>query len=213
MQALLDNGLAALGIAASAQQRQQWLDYVALLAKWNSAYNLTAVRDAQDMISRHILDSLSIARHVDASNLLDVGAGAGIPSIPLSILWPDRTLTALDSNGKKTRFMQQVRHELGLVNFTVVQSRVEDYQPLQLFDGILSRAYASLAGFVQSSSHLLAPGGRFWAMKAVIDPAELSALPKPFKVSGCWPLQVPGCEAQRHLVVIHRDCALTANTP
>ena len=213
MQALLDNGLAALGIHATPDQRQQWLAYVRLLEKWNKAYNLTAVRNPAEMVSRHILDSLSVAPHVEGTRLLDVGAGAGIPSIPLAILWPDRHITALDSNGKKTRFMDQARIELALSNFCVVQSRVEDYRPAQPFDGILSRAYASLADFVQSSQHLLAPHGRFWAMKANLDPAELSALPKPYKVSACLPLHVPGCEAGRHLIVIGRDGATTANTP
>jgi 16S rRNA (guanine527-N7)-methyltransferase len=154
------------------------------------------------MVSRHLLDSLSVASHIAGNNLLDVGAGAGLPSIPLAILWPDRQITALDSNGKKTRFMAQVKSELKLANFTVVQSRVEDYHPPRLFDGIVSRAYASLADFVQSSHHLLTPEGSFWAMKAIIDPAELSDVPKPYKVSTCLPLQVPGCEAERHLVVI-----------
>lgn len=205
MQALLDSGLAALDLAPSEQQRAQWLAYMALLAKWNQAYNLTAVRDPRAMVSRHILDSLSIAPHVSGQHLLDVGAGAGIPSIPLAILWPERQITALDSNGKKTRFMLQAKNELQLGNFTVVQSRVEVFRVEPLFDGILSRAYASLADFISASRHLLAPGGRFWAMKAVLDPTELSALPKPFKVSTCLQLNVPGCTAERHLVVIEGD--------
>ena len=200
MQALLDKGLAALEISASAEQRAQWLAYVQLLAKWNQAYNLTAVRDPREMVSRHLLDSLAVAKHIHSKRLLDVGAGAGIPSIPLAILWPERQLTALDSNGKKTRFMDQARIELGLQNFSVVQSRVEEYHSELPFDGILSRAYASLADFVQSSQHLLAAGGCFWAMKAQLDSGELSALPKPFKVSACLRLQVPNCDAERHLI-------------
>lgn len=212
MKVLLDKGLLALGIDTSEQQRGQWLTYVTLLTKWNQAYNLTAVRDPRDMISRHLLDSLSIAPHITGQRLLDVGAGAGIPSIPLAILWPERQITALDSNGKKTRFMAQVKNELGLDNFTAVQSRVEDYRTEPLFDSILSRAYASLADFVHSSQHLLADGGRFQAMKAILDDSELSGLPKPFKVSACLPLHVPGCEAERHLVVIERASAATLNT-
>ena len=200
MQALLDKGLATLEINASAEQRAQWLAYVQLLAKWNQAYNLTAVREPREMVSRHLLDSLAVAKYIHSARLLDVGAGAGIPSIPLAILWPERQLTALDSNGKKTRFMDQARIELGLQNFSVVQSRVEEYQSELPFDGILSRAYASLADFVQSSQHLLAAGGSFWAMKAQLDSAELSALPKPFKVSACLRLQVPNCDAERHLI-------------
>jgi 16S rRNA (guanine527-N7)-methyltransferase len=212
MKQLLDNGLAALGINTSEQQREHWLAYVALLTKWNKAYNLTAVRDPREMISRHILDSLSIAPHIKARHLLDVGAGAGIPSVPLAILWPDRHLTALDSNGKKTRFMQQVKNELGLDNLTVIQIRVEDCKTDRLFDGILSRAYASLGEFVGSSQHLLIPDGTFWAMKAVIEACELSDVPKPYKVTSCLPLHVPGCIAERHLIAMQRDGATTANT-
>lgn len=213
MKSLLDNGLAALGIEATDQQHERWLAYVALLAKWNKAYNLTAVRDPREMVSRHILDSLSIAPYILGQRLLDVGAGAGIPSIPLAILWPARQITALDSNGKKTRFMEQVKNELGLDNFTVVQSRVEDFKAELLYDGILSRAYASLGDFVGSSQHLLASGGTFWAMKAVIAANELSEVLKPYKVSTCLPLHVPGCVAERHLIAIQRDGATTANTP
>ena len=205
MNTLLADGLAALGLRATPQQTDQWLAYLQLLHKWNRAYNLTAVRDPGEMVSRHVLDSLSVAPYVTGQRLLDVGAGAGLPSIPLAILWPDRLFTALDSNGKKTRFMQQARTELALANLEVVQSRVEDFQPGQPFDGILSRAYASLADFVSSSQHLLAEGGCFWAMKAILGEGELSALPKPFKVSTCFPLHVPGCEAERHLVVIQRN--------
>ena len=193
-------GARELGIELSALQQEQLLAYLGLLIKWNKAYNLTAVREPREMVSRHLLDSLAVAKHIHSTRLLDVGAGAGIPSIPLAILWPERQLTALDSNGKKTRFMDQARIELGLQNFSVVQSRVEEYQSELPFDGILSRAYASLADFVQSSQHLLAAGGSFWAMKAQLDSAELSALPKPFKVSACLRLQVPNCDAERHLI-------------
>lgn len=212
MKQLLDKGLETLNISASEQQIERWLAYVALLAKWNKAYNLTAVRDPREMVNRHILDSLSIAPHITSERLLDVGAGAGIPSIPLAILWPNRQITALDSNGKKTRFMQQVKNELGLDNLTVIQTRVEDCKTNPLFDGILSRAYASLVDFVGSSQHLLAPDGTFWAMKAVIEARELSDVPKPYKVTACLSLHVPGCIAERHLIAIQRDGANTANT-
>mgnify|MGYP003514826673 CR=1 FL=1 len=219
MKHLLDKGLTELGVLtesgveASEQQRELWLAYVALLVKWNKAYNLTAVRDPREMVSRHILDSLSSAPHIAAKRLLDVGAGAGIPSIPLAILWPDRQITALDSNGKKTRFMEQVKNELKLDNLSVAQSRVEDLHTDILYDGILSRAYASLGDFVRSSQHLLAPHGTFWAMKAVIETRELSDVAKPYKVTSCLPLHVPGCIAERHLIAIQRDGDTTANTP
>jgi 16S rRNA (guanine527-N7)-methyltransferase len=199
---MLADGLDQLGITASALQIHQWQAYIDLLVKWNKAYNLTAVRDKNAMIHRHLLDSLSVASHITSQSLLDVGAGAGLPSIPLAILWPDRAITALDSNGKKTRFMQQVKAELKLSNFTVVHSRVEDYYPTHLFDGITARAYATLADIVSSSGHLLTTAGTIWAMKGQIDPDELSALQKPYKVTACLPLCVPGGDAERHLVVI-----------
>lgn len=202
---VLSAGLAELGISASQQQQQQWLAYLDLLAKWNKAYNLTAVRDRAAMLNRHLFDSLSVAPYITSRRLLDVGAGAGLPSIPLAILWPDRQITALDSNGKKTRFMQQVKAELHLDNLTVVQSRVQSFRPPVLFEGITARAYATLAEIVNSSGHLLAQAGTIWAMKAFIDPDELSALPKPYKVSACLPLRVPGADAERHLVVIERS--------
>jgi 16S rRNA (guanine527-N7)-methyltransferase len=213
MQALLDNGLAALHLDATPQQRAQWLAYVQLLDKWNNAYNLTAVRDPREMVSRHILDSLSVAEHIDSRHLLDVGAGAGLPSIPLAILWPDRQFTALDSNGKKTRFMEQARHSLGLNNLRVVQSRIEAFRSDTSFDGIVSRAFASLTDFVSGSQHLLAEDGTWWAMKAQLVASELSELPKPFKVSACLRLHVPNCEAERHPVIIRRaaDGEVSAN--
>lgn len=201
----IEQGLEALAIEASGVQIDRWLAYIALLDKWNQAYNLTAVRDPSDMVSRHILDSLAVSPHITSQDMLDVGAGAGIPSIPLAILWPERTLTGLDSNGKKTRFMQQAQVALKLPNFSAVQTRIEHYQRTPAFDGIMSRAFAQLDDFITGSQHLLAPQGRFWAMKATLDDSELSRVAKPFKVEACIPLAVPHCEAQRHLIVVARD--------
>lgn len=201
----LEAGLDRLGISSTSFQKGLWSDYLDLLIKWNKVYNLTAIRSRESMVVRHILDSLSIAPHLSGCKLLDIGAGAGLPSIPLAILWPDCEFVALDSNGKKVRFMQQAAFSLKLPNFTAVQSRVEDWEPVALFDGILSRAFSSLEDMILASEHLLAVEGTFWAMKGRIDPEELSALPKPFKVNDCLPLQVPDDPADRHLLVIRRS--------
>ena len=204
LKSILERGLADLQIDASGQQIELWLAYVELLNKWNKAYNLTAVRDPAEMVSRHVLDSLAVSPYITSQDMLDVGAGPGIPCIPLAILWPDRQLMGLDSNGKKTRFMQQAQVALKLQNFSAVQSRIEQFQRTPLFDGIMSRAFAQLEDFVTGSQHLLADNGTFWAMKAQLDDSELSRVPKPFKVDACTPLAVPNCDAQRHLIVMSR---------
>lgn len=198
-------GLADMGIAATRGQQDQWMCYLELLAKWNKAYNLTAIRDQNAMLSRHLFDSLSIAPHITANSLLDIGAGAGLPSIPLAILWPDRELVAADSNGKKVRFMQLAARTLNLPNFSAQQTRVEHWRPGRQFEAITCRAFASLADMVNWSEHLLSPEGVFLAMKGKVDPQELSALPKPFKVSACLPLLVPGEQTTRHLLVLRRS--------
>ncbi len=201
---LLENGLEKIGLAKDSLKTQQWLAYIALLHKWNKAFNLTAVQHPSQMLYRHLFDSLSVASLIDSRNLLDVGAGAGLPSIPLAILWADRNITALDSNGKKTRFMSQVKAELKLSNLTVVHARIEDYQPAVLFDGVISRAYTALSDFVTSSSHATKQEGEFFAMKAHISMAEREALPKEYKIVKCQRLHVQGCEAERHLVIVER---------
>ncbi len=213
--AALLSGSDALGIPLSDRQCDQLLAYHALLVKWNRAYNLTAVRDPSEMIARHLLDSLSIAPPLQqqlryladtAPLLLDVGSGAGLPGIPLAIFYPHYQITLLDSNGKKTRFLHQVCQELPLSNVTVAHSRVEDHAaPRQAgYDGILSRAFATLAQIIASSEHLLAVNGVFLAMKGQYPAQELSQLAKSFNVLAAERLQVPGAEAERHLVVIAR---------
>ena len=151
---LLQQGCDDLEVCIAASQRQQLLEYVALLAKWNKAYNLTAVRDEAQMVVRHLLDSLAVVPYLTGKRLIDVGTGAGLPGIPLAILFPEREFHLLDSNGKKTRFLTQVKNELGLTNLQVVNSRVEAFEPGQPFDGITSRAFASLADFTQLTRHL-----------------------------------------------------------
>ncbi len=198
----LRTGLDALSLPLSDKQVTQLLDYLSLLQKWNRAYNLTAVRDPQEMLYLHLLDSLSITNYIAGDELIDVGTGPGLPGIPLAICFPDRSFTLLDSNGKKTRFLFQAKNSLKLANVREIQSRVEAYQPDKPFDAVMSRAFSSLADMVEKCTHLLAPGGRFYAMKGQFPEQELSELPKHYNVIASHRLEVPGVDGQRHLVEI-----------
>ncbi len=205
---LLEKGLARLNIELSADKIDLLLAYHALLIKWNKAYNLTAVRDPELMISRHLLDSLSILPHIEGQAILDVGTGPGLPGIPLSICYPDRQLVLLDSNGKKTRFLTQAKIELKLNNMTPVQARIESFEAssvgIKEFDAITSRAFATLKDMVDGSIHLLKPGGFFFAMKGVYPTDEIQQLDQRTTVIDCLPLSVPGEEGERHLVKIQK---------
>lgn len=205
MEDSLDRGVAGLSLDISAAQRDALLAYLELLQRWNRAYNLTAVRDPQEMVTRHLLDSLSIAPHLSGQRFLDVGTGAGLPGIPLAIVFPERQFELLDSNGKKTRFLIEARQRLGLDNVTVHSTRVESLTDQAGFDGILSRAFASLADMVAGCQHLLAQGGKMYAMKGQYPEQELSHLPKRFIVEGCHSLHVPGIDEARHLLVLSRS--------
>ncbi|WP_220815811.1 16S rRNA (guanine(527)-N(7))-methyltransferase RsmG [Pseudomonas paralcaligenes] len=203
----LAQGAQALGVELSAEQRQRLLGYLALLIKWNKAYNLTAVRNPDEMVSRHLLDSLSVVPFVAklGDSWLDVGSGGGMPGVPLAILFPDKRFTLLDSNGKKTRFLTQVKLELGLANLEVVHSRVEEFQPETPFAGICSRAFSSLEDFSNWTRHL-GNGDTHWlAMKGVQPDDELQALPADFRLQSCDVLKVPGCQGQRHLLILRRS--------
>jgi 16S rRNA (guanine527-N7)-methyltransferase len=197
----LDQGLAALGLALPAPDRERLLAYVRLLAKWNSAYNLTAVRDPLEMVTRHLLDSLVIVPHLHGARVLDVGTGPGLPGIPLAVARPELAFTLLDANAKKTRFVVQAVGELALKNVEVVQSRVENYRPSRIFDTVVSRAFASIADMLAHARHLCAPGGRFLAMKGAYPEEELEALPAGYDVE-VVPLTVPGLDAARHVVIV-----------
>jgi 16S rRNA (guanine527-N7)-methyltransferase len=182
--------------------RQRLLAFVRLLAKWNSAYNLTAVRDPEEMVTRHLLDSLVLLPYVQGPRVLDIGTGPGLPGIPLAVARPDCAFTLLDANAKKTRFVTQAVGELGLKNVDVVQARVENYRPAQKFDTLVARAFSSIADMLENARHLCAPHGRFLAMKGVYPEAELAAIPADYAVSEVAALQVPGLKAARHLAII-----------
>jgi len=203
----LREGARELGVELSAEQHEQLLAYLALLIKWNKAYNLTAVRDPDEMVSRHLLDSLSVVPYVveAGDNWLDVGSGGGMPGIPLAILFPERQFTLLDSNGKKTRFLTQVKLELKLANLQVIHSRVEEFQPEQSFSGICSRAFSSLEDFSNWTRHLGDVNTQWLAMKGVHPDDELQALPADFSLTATHVLKVPGCQGQRHLLILRRS--------
>lgn len=203
----LSRGIQTLGLDIDEATQQRLLDYLALLAKWNKAYNLTAVRDVDEMVSRHLLDSLSIVPPFEAAGgerWLDVGSGGGMPGIPLAILFPGKSLTLLDSNGKKTRFLTQVKLELKLDNLQVIHSRVEAFQPELPFNGIVSRAFSSLEDFTNWTRHLGDAQTNWLAMKGVHPSDELAALPEDFRVEAECALAVPGCQGQRHLLILRR---------
>lgn len=202
----LSRGAQQLAVELTPEKQERLLGYLALLIKWNKAYNLTAVRDADEMVSRHLLDSLSVVPYVAAlgDNWLDVGSGGGMPGIPLAILFPERRFTLLDSNGKKTRFLTQVKLELKLANLEVVHNRVEAFAPERPFSGIVSRAFSSLEDFSNWTRHLGDGETRWLAMKGLHPDDELQTLPADFRVESAHQLEVPGCQGQRHLLILRR---------
>jgi 16S rRNA (guanine527-N7)-methyltransferase len=200
---VLTDGVRTLQLALSDAQIAQLMDYLALLFKWNAVYNLTAVRDPAQMVTQHLLDSLAVVpAFADAKNILDVGAGGGLPGMVLAIARPDMRVSMIDTVHKKTAFLTQVKAELGLANVTVHTMRVEQLQVPQKFDVITSRAFAELSDFVTWSGHLLKQGGRFLAMKGVLPKEEMARLPDGWKVAEVQPLTVPGLNAERHLIFI-----------
>lgn len=194
--------LKSAGISLSDQQKQQLVGYVEMLHKWNKAYNLTSVRDPEQMLVRHILDSIVVEPHLSGDRFIDVGTGPGLPGIPLAIVRPQSHFTLLDSLGKRVRFLKQVQHELKLENISPVQSRVEDFPAEPPFDGVISRAFASLTDMVTWCHHLPGQQGRFYALKGVLPEDEIAALPAGLTVENVLPLSVPQLEGERHLVII-----------
>ncbi len=198
--ATLARGLERMALPLSATVQEKLLAYVGLLAKWNRVYNLTAVRDPAEMVTRHLLDSLSVSPHLRELRVLDVGSGAGLPGIPLALAKPDWQFVLLDSNRKKTRFITQSCIELGLTNVSVEASRIEDYHPQVLFDSVISRAFSELSTMLTATGRLCKPDGVMLAMKGEYPAAELAGVPPGFVVQGVEVLQVPGLDAQRHVV-------------
>lgn len=199
----LATGLSALGLEMNVAQQQKLLDYLALIAKWNKVYNLTAVRDPEAMITQHLLDSLTVLPYLkDATRLIDIGAGGGLPGIPLAIAHPAFEITLLDSSHKKTTFLRQACLELGLTDVEIVCERVEHYQHQTGFEVVIARAFSDLGEFARLTAHLLAKGGKLCAMKGVYPHEELGKLPHPFKLQEVIPLTVPGMNANRHLVIL-----------
>lgn len=203
IKARLEKGLGLLGLDLQRQQQQKLLAYLALLEKWNKAYNLSAVRDRGEMVGRHLLDSLAVLpvlRREKIITLVDIGSGAGLPGIPLAIACPEWQITLVDSNGKKTGFLRQAKTQLQLEGLTIINDRIENLQ--QSFDAVICRAFASLKDTVNLAEGLMGGETALWAMKGRLDPEELSELPKPYKVSAFHALTVPDCEGERHLLKI-----------
>lgn len=203
LQTQLEQGIGALGLTLPAEAVPRLLDYLALLQRWNATYNLTAIRDPAEMVTRHLLDSLAILPYVQGETLADLGTGPGLPGIPLAIAAPGRQVLLVDSNGKKVRFLREAIRALKLEGVRTLQSRVEDVDGQ--FDCITARAFASLADMLAWGGHLLAPGGTWLAMKGKAPDDEFAGIPPAFTVRAVHPLAVPGLEAaERHLVVLGR---------
>lgn len=200
----LNKLLAQTSIELTDEQKLKLVKYVELLDKWNKAYNLTSVREPSQMMVKHILDALVVAPHINGKNYIDVGTGPGLPGIVLAIALPDTQFILLDSLGKRVRFLTQVKHELGLSNVTPVQSRVEDYQAPVKLDGVLSRAFASIQDMVQWCEHLIDDSGKFIALKGQYPDEELASLPENIKFEENIILEVPGLDAQRHLIILNK---------
>ena len=200
--AQLKTGIAGLDLALPEYAEAKLSAYLSLLDKWNRVYNLTAVRETERMVSHHLLDSLAIVPYVETGRVLDVGSGGGLPGIPLAIARPDLQVTLIDSVAKKTAFLLQVKAELGLENVSVVTGRVETLQDAAGFETITSRAFSDLKEFATLTRHLVAPGGRWLAMKGLYPHEEIAALPDWVKVSANPVLSIPHLDATRHLIIL-----------
>ena len=201
LEKLLQQGLSEMGLDLAAPVQKKLLNFLELLEKWNRAYNLTAVRDPEQMVPRHLLDSLTVLPYLQGPRVLDIGTGAGLPGIPLALARPDLEFTLLDSNAKKTRFATQALHDLGLKNVAVVQERVEKFHPETKFDTLIARAFASIPDMLAASRHLCATRGRFLVMKGVFPQEELAAVTDGYRAE-VKALRIPGLDAARHLVIL-----------
>ena len=203
---VLSDGIAEMKLDITPAQQEKLLDYLALMNKWNSVYNLTSLRDPMQMVTHHLLDSLAaVPAFVGARNVLDVGAGGGLPGIVLAICRPDMKVSMIDTVHKKTAFLKQVKAELELGNVNVHTMKVQDLEVSDKFDVITSRAFADLSDFLTWSGHLLAEGGKFIALKGTAPAEEQERIPPDWKVTDLQPLQVPRLGAERHLVFVERS--------
>lgn len=205
LSAQLEAYLAEINLSATAEQKKQLIDFVGMLNKWNKAYNLTSVRDPEAMLVRHIMDSLVVSKHLQGERFIDVGTGPGLPGIPLAIMNPNKTFVLLDSLGRRIRFQKQVAFELGIRNISSVESRVEAYQAEQQFDGVLSRAFASIQDMLSWCHHLPAENGLFYALKGQLNDEELQQMPSGFVIKEIIELKVPKLDEQRHLLKIIKE--------
>ncbi|KOE62232.1 16S rRNA (guanine(527)-N(7))-methyltransferase RsmG [Aggregatibacter actinomycetemcomitans] len=202
MKTKLDSLLAQAKIQPNDQQKQQLIDLVNLLNKWNKAYNLTSVRDPQDMLVKHILDSLVVSPYLQGDRFIDVGTGPGLPGLPLAIINPDKQFVLLDSLGKRISFIRNAVRKLGLTNVKPVLSRVEEYQPEEKFDGVLSRAFASLKDMAEWCRHLPKPDGMFYALKGIYQQEEAQNLSDQFQIENVISLEIPTLIGERHLILL-----------
>lgn len=194
--------IAKTALSVTDGQVDQLIELVLMLNKWNKAYNLTSVRDPRQMLVRHIMDSILVAPYVNGEYIADVGTGPGLPGLPLAIMHPSKHFVLIDSLGKRMNFIRQVVHQLGLTNVSVVQSRVEAYQPDRTFDSVLSRAFASLADMVTWCHHLPSAQGQFVALKGQLDPQELQTIPSGYQIAATHRIEVPELDAERHVVIV-----------
>ncbi|WP_297375182.1 16S rRNA (guanine(527)-N(7))-methyltransferase RsmG [Acidiferrobacter sp.] len=201
----LHTGLQALGLAADADTEARLLSYLETLARWNRVFNLTAIHDPEDMVERHILDSLAILPHLPTGRLLDMGSGAGLPGIPIAVLQARRSVTLLDRSRKRMDFLTEVVARLALTQVALAHGRVEDHAPEAPYAVITARAFASLNDIALSAGRLLAQGGVIAAMKGALPTEELATVAPPFTIQAVHALEVPGLAAKRHLVVLARD--------
>lgn len=197
----IEGGLRSMQVDLSSDRREKLASHLRLIEKWNRVHNLTAVRETEQMVVLHVLDSLSLLPHLGiARTVLDVGSGPGFPGLPVAIARPELKVTLVDSSNKKCTFLEQVKAELHLDNVEVVCERVEQWKPAQRFEAVVSRAFAELSDFVLQAGHLVAPGGRLLAMKGVYPFDEIARVPASHKVVGVVELSVPSLDAKRHLV-------------
>lgn len=201
---ILLSGVEKLSLTLSEKQIEQLIGYVILINKWNKAYNLTSVRDPEQMMIKHILDSLAVTDKLHGNTIIDVGTGPGLPGIPLAIMLPDKSFTLLDSLGKRVRFMKQAVYELALTNVTPIQSRVEEHQPIDLYDIVISRAFASLKDMLHWCEHLVDFDGEFLALKGQYPDHELADIGQSFQLVASQSLIVPDLVGERHLLTLKK---------